>query len=125
MVERYGAGPGKSHAGPPGGGTPRVLSTVVLEKGTYYQMRITLQPLAQHWDLGGVNSMLPRDTAVPDGPTTLPPDQPPDPLTTIVSGSAGTWHPGRALYCLWRWAQRRWPHTREWSAAWGFHLEGR
>ena len=26
---------------------------------------------------------------------------------------------------VWRWAQRRWPHTREWSAARRFHLDGR
>ena len=125
MVERYVAGPETSHAGPPGRGTPNIVSMVVLENGHYYQVRITRRPLARHWDLEAVDSMLPRDTAMRDGPTTLPPDQPPDPLTTIVSGRAGSWHPGHALYCLWRWAQRHWQHTREWSAAWRFHLDGR
>ena len=42
-----------------------------------------------------------------------------------MSGEAGTWHPGHALYCLWRWAQRRWPHTRDWTATWRFQLVGR
>ena len=52
------------------------------------------------------------------------PGRPPDPLTAIVSGTAGTWHPGHALYCLWRWVQHRWPHTRVWSATWRFYLDG-
>ena len=52
-------------------------------------------------------------------------NQPPDPLTAIVSGEAGTWHPGHALYCLWWWAQRRWPHSRDWTATWRFSLDGR
>ena len=55
----------------------------------------------------------------------LPNDQPPDPLTAIVSGAAGTWHPGHDLYCLWRWPQHRWPHTSDWTATWRFHLDGR
>ena len=59
-----------------------------------------------------------------DGPTLLLPGKPSDPLTAIVSGMAGTWHPGHALYCLWRWAQRRWQHSREWSATWRFNLDG-
>ena len=42
-----------------------------------------------------------------------------------MSGAAGTWHPGHALYCLWRRAQRRWLHTRDWTATWWFHLDGR
>ena len=57
---------------------------VVLENGHCYQVRITPQPLARHWDLEAVDSMLPRDTTLLDGPTTLPPDQPPDPVTAIV-----------------------------------------
>ena len=69
--------------------------------------------------------MLPATTGLPDNPTPLLPNQPPDPLTAIVSGAAGTWHPGHALYCLWRWAWRRWPHTRAWSAAWRLCLDGR
>ena len=51
--------------------------------------------------------MLPSDVHLPDGPTRLLSGQPPHLLTAIVSGAAGTWHPGHALYCLWRWAQRR------------------
>ena len=68
--------------------------------------------------------MLLATTALPDSPTPLPNDQPPDPLTAIVSGTAGTWHPGSAFYCLWQWARRRWPHTREWTATWRVHLDG-
>ena len=68
--------------------------------------------------------MLFRDMDLPDGPTPLLPGKPPDALTAIVSGRAGTSHPGHALYCLWRWAQRRWQHNKEWSATWTFHLDG-
>ena len=42
-----------------------------------------------------------------------------------MSGTVGTWHPGHALYCLWRWARRRWPHTRVWSARWRYQLDSR
>ena len=66
--------------------------------------------------------MLPASAALPDGPTPLPHNQPKDP---VVSGEAGGWLPGHALYCLWRWAQRRWRHTRDWMATWRFHLDGR
>ena len=45
--------------------------------------------------------MLRATTGLPDNPTPLLPDQPLDPLTAIVSGTAGTWHPAHALYCLW------------------------
>ena len=69
--------------------------------------------------------MLPATTALPDSPTPLLNDQPPDPLTAVVSGTAGTWHPGHALYSLWGWARRRWPHTRVWSATWRFYLDRR
>ena len=69
--------------------------------------------------------MLPATKDLPDSATPLLPSQPSDPLTAIMLGTAGTWHPGHALYCLWRWAQRRWPHTRAWSATWRFYLEGR
>ena len=98
---------------------------VVLESGHYYQVMINPRPLDNHWDLEVADSMLPRDTDLPDGPTPLLPGQPPDRLTAILSGAAGTWHPGHALYCLWWWAQRRWPHTKIWSAAWRIHLDGR
>ena len=69
--------------------------------------------------------MLPGGMDLPDGPTPLLLGQPLDPLTAMPSGMAGTWHPGHALYCLWRWAQRRWQHTKEWSATWRFELDGR
>ena len=69
--------------------------------------------------------MLRATTDLLVSPTPLLRGQPPDPLTAIVSGTAGTWHPGHALYCLWRSAQRRWPHTRAWSARWRFYLNGR
>ena len=42
-----------------------------------------------------------------------------------MSGTAGPWHPGHALYCLWRWARRPWPHTRVWSATWRSYPDGR
>ena len=87
-------------------------------------MRIIPHPQESHWSLEAVDSMLPATTALPDSPTPLLNDQPPDPLT-IVSRMARTWHRGHALYCLWRWAQRRWPHTRVWSATWRFYLHGR
>ena len=46
-------------------------------------------------------------------------------MTAIVSGEAGSWHPGHALYCLWRWAQCRWSHTKDWSETWRFYLDDR
>ena len=98
---------------------------IVLENGHYYQVRIIPHPQDNHWSLEAVDSMLRATTDLPDNPTSQLPEQPPDPLTAIVSGTAGTWHPGHALYCLWRWARRRWPHTRAWSAAWRFYLDGR
>ena len=98
---------------------------ILLENGHYYQVRIIPHPQDNHWSLEAVDSMLRATTDLPDNPTPLLQDQPLDPLTAIVSGMAGTWHPGHALYCLWRWARRRWPHTRAWSAAWRFYLDGR
>ena len=85
-----------------GHGNPSVVCMVVCGTGHYYQARITPQPLERHWNLGAVHSRLPRETALPDGPTTLPPDHLQDPLTTIVSGRSGSWQPGHALYCLWQ-----------------------
>ena len=73
---------------------------MVLENGHYYQVRIIPHPHESHWSLEAVNSMLPATTALPDSPTPLVNDQPPDPLTAILLGTAGTWHPGHALYCL-------------------------
>ena len=66
---------------------------VVFESGHYYQVRITPQPLERCWDLEAVDSMLPRGMGLPNGPTTLLSGQFPHPLTAIVSGMAGTWHP--------------------------------
>ena len=104
---------------------PGTIAMIVLENGHYYQVRIIPDPQDNHWSLEAVDSMLRATTDLPDNPSPLLPDQPPDPLTAIVSGTAGTWHPGHALYCLWRWARRRWPHTRAWSRAWRFYLDGR
>ena len=98
---------------------------IVLESGHYYQVRITPHPQECHWNLEAVDSMLPARAASPDGTTPLPQNQSRDPLTAIVSGETGTWHPGHARYCLWRWAQRRLSHTRYWTATWRFHLDGR
>ena len=126
MMDRYAqtVEPG-AHAEPPPVDTPSTVAMVVLESGHYYQVRITPRPRENHWDLEAADFMLPRDVDLPDGPTPLLPGQPLHLLTAIVSGAVGTWHPRHALYCLWRWAQRRWSYTRDWSAAWRFHLDGR
>ena len=112
-------------APPPRERDPSTIAMIVLDNGHYYRVRIIPHPQESHWSLEAVDSMVSATTALPDSPTTLLPGQPPDPLTAIVSGMAGTWHPGHVLYCLWRWAQRRWPHTRVWSATCRFYLDGR
>ena len=112
-------------APPPRERDPSTIAMIVLENGHYYQVRIIPHPQESQWGLEAVDSMLPATTALPDSPNPLLPGQPPDPLTAIVSGTAGTWHPGHALYCLWRWAQRRRPHTRVWSATCTFYPHGR
>ena len=112
-------------APPPREHDPGTIAMIVLENGHYYQVRIIPHPQDSHWSLEAVDSMLRATTGLPDNPTPLLPNKPPDPMTAIVLGTAGTWHPGQALYCLWRWARRRWPHTRAWSAAWRFYLDGR
>ena len=123
LVARY---PETARAAPPlRERDPSTIAMIVLENGHYYQVRIIPHPQESHWSLEAVDSMLPATTALPDSPTSLLNDQPPDHLTAILSGMAGTWHPGHALYCLWRWARRRWPHTRVWSATWRFYLDGR
>ena len=104
---------------------PGTITMIVLENGHYYQERIIPHPQRGHWSLEAVDSMLRATTDLPDSPNPLLPDQPPDSLTAVVSGTAGTWHPGHALYCLSRWARRRWPHTSAWSAARRFYLDGR
>ena len=126
MTERYAqtAAPG-AHAEPPPRDAPSTVAMVVLESGHYYQVRMTPRPLDNNWDLEAADSMLPRDVDLPEGPTPLLLDQPPDRLGAIVSGATGTWHQGHGLYCLWRWAQSRWPRTRDWSVAWRVHLDGR
>ena len=111
-------------APPPRERDPGTIAMIVLGNGHYYQVWITPHPQKGHWSLEAVDSMLPTTTDRPDSPTPLLPHQPPDSLTAIVSRTAGTWHPGHAFYCLWRWARRRWPHTRAWSAAWRFYLDG-
>ena len=124
-MEWYPPGAETARAGPPQReDDPRTISMIVLESGHYYQVRITQHPQECHWNLEAVDSMLLARAALPDGPTPLPHNQPSDPLTAVVSGEAGTWRPGHALYCLWRWAQRRWLHTRAWTATWRFHLDG-
>ena len=123
MAERYLE---KARAAPPPRKCdPSTIAMIVLENHQYYQVRIIPHPQESHWSLEAVDSMLPATTALPDSPTPLLNGQPPDPLTAIVSGTVGTWHPGHALYCLWRRAQRRWSHARLWSATWNFHLDGR
>ena len=112
-------------APPPRERDPATIAMIVLENGHYYKVRIIPHPQDNHWSLEAVDSMLRATTGLPDNPTPLLPNQSPDPLTAIVSGAAGTWHPGHALYCLWRWARRCWPHTRARSAAWRFYLDGR
>ena len=95
----------------------------VLERGHCCQVRISPHPQECHWNLDAVDSMLPASAALPDAPPPRPHNQPLDPLTAVVSGEAGSWHPGHAPYCLWRLAERRWPHTRDWTATWGIHLD--
>ena len=125
-MEQYPPGAATARAGPPPcEGDPSTIAMIVLESGHYYEVRITPHPQECHWSLQAVDSMLLASAALPDSPTHLPNDQPPDPPTAIASGAAGTWHPSHALYCLWQWAQRRRPHTRDWTATWRFYLDGR
>ena len=84
---------------------PGTIAMILLENGHYYQVRIIPHPQRGHWSLEAVDSMLPATMDLPDSPSPLLPDQPPDPLTAVVSGTAGTRRPGHALYCLWRWAR--------------------
>ena len=126
LVERYPPGPETACAGPPQGkDEPGTISMIVFESGHYYQVRITLHPQEYHWNLKAADSVLLARAALPGGSTPLPHNQPPDPLTDVVLGEAGSWHPINALFCLWRWAQSRWSHTRDWTATWRFHLDGR
>ena len=124
-MERYQTGAETARAGPPRREDhPCTISMIVLASGDYYQVRISPDPQECHWNLEAVDSKIPARAALPDGSTPLPHNQPPDPLTAVVSGNAGRWHPGHALHCLRRWAQRRWPHTRDWRATCKYHLDG-
>ena len=105
-------GPETWHAGPPGRGTPCVVPLVVLDDSPYYQMRISPRLQAERSDLEAVDSMFLRHTPLPDGPTILPLNQLPDPLTAIVLCRSGSWHAGQDLYCLWEWAQELWQQTK-------------
>ena len=117
MVERYLPGAETARAGPPRReDDPSNICMIVSECGHYYQVRITPHPQECHWNLKSVDSMLPASAALPDGPNPLPQNQRPDPLTAVVSGGTGSWHPGHALCCLWRWGGRRWSHTKDGSA---------
>ena len=98
--------PKTRHVGSPNRDTPSTPLLIMLKPDHYYHVRITAQPEEQCRDLDAVDSMIPRATHLPAEQTTLSPDQP-EPLTTIVSGQASTWHPGHTLSCLWRWAQQR------------------
>ena len=100
MLKRY---PVTACAAPP----PRepdlgTIAMIVLESGHYYKVRITPHPQESHWSLQAVNTTLPATRSLPDSPIPLLNGQPPDPLKAIMSRIAGTWHPGHALYCLWR-----------------------
>ena len=104
MVEQY---PETARAAPqPRESDPSTIAMIVLESGHYYHVRIIAHPQERHWSPEAVDSMLPANAALRDSPNPLPNDPAPDPLTAIVLGTAGTWHPGHALYCLCRWARR-------------------
>ena len=81
---------------------PGTIAMIVLENGHYYQVRIIPHRQRGHLSPEAVDSMPPATTDLPDSLSPLLPDQPPDPLTAVVSGTAGTWHPGHPLHCLWR-----------------------
>ena len=123
MVEQYPETPRARP--PPRERDPSTIAMIVLESGHYYQVRITPQPQESRWSLKAVDSMPLGTTALLNSPTPLPNDQPRDPLTAIVSQTAGTWHPGHARYCFWMWARRRWLQTRDWTVTWRFHLDSR
>ena len=113
-MERYPPGAEAARAGPPRReDDPHTISMIVLKSCHYYQVRISPHPQECPWNLEAVSSMLPAQAALPDSPTPPPRNQLSDFLTAIVSGEAGTRHPGHALYCLWRWAQSRWSYTRD------------
>ena len=115
-----------ARAGPPRReDDPSTISMIVFESGHYYELRITPHPQECQWNLEAVDSMLLARAALPDGPSPCPITNLQMPLTAVVSGEAGSWHPGHALNCLWRWAQRCRPHTRDWTATWRFYLDGR
>ena len=77
-------------APPPRERDPSTIAMIVLGNGHYYQVQIIRHPQRGHWSLEAVDSMLPATADLPDSPTPLLPDQPPDPLTAVLSGTAGT-----------------------------------
>ena len=82
---------------------PSTICMIVLESGHHCQVRMKPHPQECHSNLEAVDSMLPASAALPDGPTPLPENQPPDPLMAVVSGEAGSWRPGHTLWYLWQW----------------------
>ena len=110
---------------PPRERDPSTIAMIVLKNGHYHQVRIIPHPQESHWSMEAADSMPPATTAQPDSPTPLLEGQPSDSLKAIMLGTVGTTQPGHALYCLWRWARRRWPHTSVKSATWRFKINGR
>ena len=65
---------------------PGTIAMIVSENGHYYQVRIIPHPQDNHGSLEAVDSMLRATTGLPDNPTPLLPNQPPDPLTAFCRG---------------------------------------
>ena len=100
MVDGYAQGARQHTPCPPSPDTPRPVRLVMLEIGQYYHGRVTPRPEDKQWDLEAVNSIIPVAAPLPDAPTTVNPGQPPDPMTAVTSGQAGSWHPARPLLPL-------------------------
>ena len=101
LVEGYPPRAEAARAGPPQReDDAHNISMILLESGHYHQLPNSPHPQECRWNLEAVDSLLPARAALPDGPIPLPQNQPRNSLTAIVSGEAGTWHPGRTLYCL-------------------------
>ena len=85
MVERYPPAVETARAGPPRRkDDPSTISVIVLENGHNYQVGINPRPQECHSNLEAFDSMIPACAALPDGPTSLPQNQPPDPLTAVL-----------------------------------------
>ena len=89
MVDRYAREAEAAHALPPSRDTPSAVLLIMLEAGHYYHVRVTPRPADGRSDLEAINSMIPVAAPLLDGPTTLIPGYPPDPLTAITSEQAG------------------------------------